>query len=127
MKFIISILLFLFVISMSIAQDATDKKLIAASEINYIEIVKRNNSEPSKPQTKRLDKKQSEEFVQKWNTSLSIGADKYISDYFVNVILLNGQKRQFNINDSKVQESGNWLTFDFKGKSYFDQLWKSIK
>jgi hypothetical protein len=46
--------------------------------------------------------------------------------YFVEVVLKNGQKRQFSIRDKRIQEA-DWATYDIGDKQYFDKIWATIK
>lgn len=116
------LLLSLFLTLATIAQNSTDKKNIAVNDINYVEIVKVNFSDPTKSLAKKMSEKQYAEFAQKWNTSKPLGADKYKMKYYVYLFLKNGTKRQFTINGPKIQEE-HWLTFDIGDKLYFDKLW----
>lgn len=120
------IILFALVVTSIINAQEPNKKLIDTSEISSVEIVKLNQADRSRSQTKKLDKKQYAEFAQKWNSATALGADKYKMSYYVYVYTKNGQKRQFTISSNKIQES-DWLTFDIKNKQYFDSLWKAIK
>ncbi len=122
----IKILLILIVTLTTIAQNSNEKKHIDTNDISYVEIVKVNFSDPTKSLTKKMSERQYVDFVQKWNTSKSLGADKYKMKYYVYLFLKNGTKRQFTISGTKIQEE-HWLTFDIGDKLYFDNIWAAIK
>lgn len=123
----LSITFFLLVFTLiTLAQRTSEKKIIIVTDVKYVEIVKLNDVDALKSETKTLSTKQAEDFVQKWNNSKSLGVDKYKMQYYVYVFLKDGQKRQFTISGSKVQES-DWLAYDFSDKLYFDNVWNAIK
>jgi hypothetical protein len=123
MKIIILLLLLLFTLS-TFAQNSK-KKQIDVNNINYVEILKVSTTKtPLK--TKKLSKNQYTDFVQKWNASKEIGADKYRMKYFVYLFFKNGEKRQFSVSGFRIQESG-WMTYDIGDKQYFDAIWNAIK
>lgn len=104
----------------------SEKQLIDTAEVNEVELVKVNFTEPVKSEKKLLTKKEHNDFASKWNASKYMGADKYRMKYYVYVILKNGSKRQFTISGSSIQEQ-DWVTHDIGDTSYFDKLWTAIK
>ena len=126
MKTKLALSVFLLATIATFAQIVPKKKPIEFKDVNYIEIIKVIKDFPSKAETKRLTQKQCADFAQKWNESTRIGADKYEMTYFINVVFTKYKARQFSVNENKIQES-NWITFDIKDRSYFDDLWNAIK
>lgn len=125
MKQLLLLSAFLIAAGTSFAQ-TSEKRLIDTAEVNYVELVKVNFSEPVKSPKKLLTKKQYSDFAVKWNASKPLGADKYKMTYYVYVILKDSSKRQFTISGSKVQEQ-DWMTHDIGDKLYFDKLWAATK
>lgn len=116
---------FLIAVCTGLAQ-TSEKRLIDTAEVNYVELVKVNFTEPFKSEKKLLTKRQYNDFAVKWNASKYIGADKYKMKYYVYVILKDGSKRQFTISGSSIQEQ-DWGTHDIGDTLYFDKLWAAIK
>lgn len=104
----------------------SEKRLIDTAEVNEVELVKVNFTEPVKSEKKLLTKKEYNDFASKWNASKYMGADKYKMKYYVYVIFKDGSKRQFTISGSSIQEQ-DWETHDIGDKLYFDKLWAAIK
>lgn len=125
MKKILLLSAFLIAAGTGLAQ-TTEKRLIDTADVNYVELVKVNFTEPVKSEKKLLTKAQYANFASKWNTSKYMGADKYKMKYYVYVILKNDSKRRFTISGSSIQEE-DWATYDTGDKLYFDKLWEAIK
>jgi len=124
----ISLVIALLLSTAVVFSQGSEKRLVLidTADVNYVELVKVNFSEPVKSPKKLLTKKQYSDFAVKWNTSKALGADKYKMQYYVYVVLKNGSKRQFTISGSKVQEQ-DWMTYDIGDKLYFDKLWAATK
>lgn len=120
-------LLYLFLCGLTInAQAIDEKESIDINKIAYVEISKRNLSTKTDSPIKRVTIEQYKDFVEKWNSSKSLGADKFVSKYVLYLVFKNGSKRQFTINRNKIQQS-NWMTFDIGDDLYFEKIWKKLK
>jgi hypothetical protein len=122
----IFLLFWYLLITLTTAAQNNPKINIDITTISYVEIIKVNSSDKHKYKTKKMSKEQYLDFAQKWNVSKKLGADKYNMKYFVEVVLKNGQKRQFSIRDKRIQEA-DWATYDIGDKQYFDKIWATIK
>lgn len=125
MKTMFLLYAFLITASTGFAQSG-EKRLIDTAEVNYVEFVKVNFTEPAKSEKRLLTQKQYAEFAYRWNASKPLGADKYKMKYYVYVVLKSGSKRRFTISGSSIQEQ-DWTTYDVGDKLYFDKLWEAVK
>jgi len=72
-----------------------------------------------------LTRQQTEDFVKKWNTSNSIGYNKYQCQYYIEVYLTNNKKRTFcSLQDQILEGSTNGWVFTIGNKNYFDSLYQ---
>lgn len=104
----------------------SQKVLLDTSLIRSIELVKVSFSEPVKSEKKQLDRRFYNDFVMRWNSAKPLGADKYKMTYYVYVTLKDNSKRQFTVNDTKIQEN-DWMTYELATKMYLDKLWKDSR
>ena len=75
-----------------------------------------------------LTRQQTEDFVNKWNKSTSLGYNKYQCQYYVEVYLTNNNKRLFCTSQDKILEgSTNGWIFSIGDKNYFDSLYEINK
>ena len=125
MKKPILLLLFLFFLTSIFGQKPT-KITIDTSNVNFVKIIKLSGK-PFKSSRKQLTKKQIFDFCIQWNKSKNLGADKFAGNYTIDIIGKDRTERRFTIEKNKIQESGNWQTFDFVDKKYFDFLWNGAK
>ena len=99
-----------------------DKEELISTSISKITICK---ALPFCDSTIFLTKQQTEDFVKKWNTSNSIGYNKYHGKYYIEVYLTNTQKRTFCTSQDQILEgSRNGWVFTIGNENYFDSLYQ---
>jgi hypothetical protein len=98
-----------------------DKEELNSTSISKVTICK---ALPFCDSTVFLTRQQTEDFVKKWNTSNSIGYNKYQCQYYIEVYLNNTKKRTFcSLQDQILEGSTNGWVFTIGNKNYFDSLY----
>jgi len=97
------------------------------SNVNKIEIKNNPLGRDKLPaETRQLTTEQSKLFVEKWNTSESIGLCKYLVHYWVYVTYKDGSQRTFRINGKTIKEKNDY-GYSIEDEKFFDNLWNSSK
>lgn len=97
----------------------SNKKEIKIDSVDFIYMKKNQNDQDSV----RLNFEQTKMFVDKWNDSKSIGLCKYISEYWVRIILKDGSARTFWINSANIKENNDW-TYSTGDSLFIASLWR---
>jgi hypothetical protein len=116
-----------------------DFHMLNSSSVNYIVLYKYDldihgseNFAPmtlidKEPDSIILTKKQQKKLINKWNYSYPIGLCKYIPTYSLDVILKNGNNRNFRVNGLTIKEK-NDIGFRFlNDNNFFETVWKENK
>lgn len=84
--------------------------------------------EPFCKKKRSLTSRQIENFIQKWNSSSSIGYNRIYCSYYVEVYLKNGKKRSFGIVQDEITEHwGGGEIYSISDKNYFDILYTTLE
>jgi hypothetical protein len=98
----------------------SEKRPIQIDSVETIYIKKSSINEDSI----RLNEVQKKTFIDKWNSSKSIGPYKYLPDYCIIITEKNGSIRKFRTNKNKIKESNDWA-FSIGDTSFIASLWQS--
>ncbi len=72
----------------------------------------------------KLNEGQIKAFIDKWNSSESVGLYKYLPDYWIIITEKNGTIRKFRTNKDKIKETNDW-TFSINDTLFIASLWQS--
>jgi len=98
----------------------SEKHLIQIDSVETIYIKKSSIDNDSI----RLNEAQKKDFIDKWNSSESIGLYKYLPDYWIIITEKDGSIRKFRTNKDKIKESNDWA-FSLGDTSFIASLWQS--
>ena len=108
------------------AQSDRAAPLLSATEISSIQIKKVNPKNALLQKELLLNKKQIENFVERWNTSASDTSEKRKPTYFLFVSLKNKSVKYFAVSGNQIDNGNNDCRSNPINESYFDKLWKSL-
>ncbi|MBS2100831.1 hypothetical protein [Carboxylicivirga linearis] len=72
----------------------------------------------------KLSEGQIKAFIDKWNSSESVGFYKYLPDYWIIITEKGGSIRKFRTNKDKIKESNDWA-FSIGDTLFIESLWHS--
>jgi len=98
------------------------KKSIDKDSVDYI-VIEQWHKDSS---AFRLNNKQINDFIDKWNNSSSVGLYKYIAEYDLTVHFKNGLLRNFRINTEKIKENNDYC-YNILDKDFFNNVWQQAK
>jgi hypothetical protein len=103
-----------------------EKSKIDIETVDYIEINNKSEQLDSIQQDKkRLNEKQKNEFVSKWNNSTSVGTIKSLTSFYITVHFNDGTTRKFR-GFGKFLKEDNDFGFDLGDFKYLETLWDEL-
>ena len=92
-------------------------------QIDSVETIYIKKSSTDKDSLK-LNEGQKKAFIDKWNSSESVGLYKYLPDYWIIITEKNGLTRKFRTNKDKIKETNDWA-FSIGDTLFIESIWQS--